>query len=82
MDKIAAAFYMQVRRQKIREFEAVQPAKSTLKRGHETAPFGVHALECFSEQFAAGFYEEKPRREAHQIQPIPSLKMKGRIRVH
>jgi hypothetical protein len=34
------------------------------------------------ERFAAGFYEEKPRREAHQIQPIASLKMKGRVSVH
>jgi hypothetical protein len=33
-------------------------------------------------KFAAGFYEEKPRREAHQTQPIASLKMKGRARVH
>jgi len=34
------------------------------------------------EKFAAGFYEEKPRREAHQTQPIASSKMKGRVCVH
>jgi hypothetical protein len=34
------------------------------------------------ETFAAGFYEEKPRRESHQPQPVASLKMKGRASVH
>jgi hypothetical protein len=82
MDKNNDAFCMQVRRQKIREFEGFQPGRNTPRRGHPTTLFGDHSPACFSQQFAAGFYEEKPRREAHQIQPIASLKMKGRVSVH